>query len=150
MTISTNRRAYFDYQITKTYQAGIELFGFEVKAIKKGRVNLAGSYVLIRNNNAYVVNLDIPPYQPKNTPSSYNSKRNRKLLLKKKEIKEIAGYAKEHLTVLPLRIYTKRNLIKLEIGLGKIKKKIDKRELIKKREAEKEMRRKIKLGTQRI
>lgn len=140
MFISKNKRAHFDYKILKTYQAGIELYGFEVKAIKSGRVNLTGSYILIKDGKALALNLDIPPYQPKNTPSGYDSKRTRQLLLNKKEIKEIAGYLKEHLTGLVLKIYTKGGLIKLEIGLGRIKRKIDKRELIKKREAEREIR----------
>jgi len=69
MVITTNKRAYFDYGILETYEAGIELRGFEVKSIKIGRINLAGSYVIIRDNQAWLLNADIPPYQPKNTPT---------------------------------------------------------------------------------
>ncbi len=144
MIISTNKRAYFDYEILKTYEAGIELFGFEVKAIKNGRMNLAGSYIVIRNEQAWLLNADIPPYQPENAPSDYDSKRTRRLLLKKEEIKELIGKTREKgLTLVPLKVYTKgrKNLIKIEIGIGKSRKKQDKREVIKKREVEKEIKR---------
>ena len=150
MVITTNKRAYFDYNILETYEAGIELLGFEVKAIKSGRINLAGSYVLIRDNQAWLLNTDIPPYQPLNTPTDYDSKRTRRLLLKKSEIKSLIGRTQEKgLTLVPLKVYTKNRpsagsghgRIKLEIGLGKSKKKADKREAIKKRDIEREIQR---------
>jgi SsrA-binding protein len=143
MLISANKRAYFDYEIFETYEAGVELLGFEVKSIKSGRINLAGSYAIIRNNQAWLLNADIPPYQPKNTPPDYDSKRTRRLLLKKSEIKNLIGRVQEKgLTLVPLRVYTKGKdrKIKIEIGLAKSRKKTDKRELIKKREVEREMR----------
>lgn len=141
MVITTNKRAYFDYNILETYEAGIELLGFEVKAIKSNRINLAGSYVIIRDNQAWLLNADIPPYQPLNTPADYDSKRTRRLLLKSSEIKNLIGRTQEKgLTLVPLKVYTKNRRIKLEIGLGKSKKKADKREAIKKREAEREIR----------
>ena len=142
MVITTNKRAYFDYNILETYEAGIELLGFEVKAIKSGRINLAGSYVLIRDNQAWLLNTDIPPYQPLNTPADYDSKRSRRLLLKSSEIKSLIGRTQEKgLTLVPLKVYTKNRRIKLEIGLGKSKKKADKREAIKKRDIEREIQR---------
>ena len=142
MVITTNRRAYFDYSILETYEAWVELLGFEVKAIKSGRINLAGSYVIIRDNQAWLLNADIPPYQPLNTPSDYDSKRTRRLLLKSSEIKNLIGRAQEKgLTLVPLKVYTKNRRIKVEIGLGKSKKKVDKREAIKKRDIEREIRR---------
>ena len=140
--LAENKRARFDYEILETYEAGIELFGFEVKAVRAGRMNLTGSYVIIRGEEAYLLNTDLPPYQPINTPKDYDSKRTRKLLLKRKEIKELMGRVKESgLTILPLNVYTKGRFIKLKIGLGKSKKKHDKRETIKKRDIEREMRR---------
>ena len=143
MVIATNKRAHFDYEILETYEAGIELYGFEVKSIKSGRINLAGSYAIIRNNEVWLINADIPPYQPKNAPEDYDSKRSRRLLLGKKEIKTLIGKTVEKgLTLMPLKVYTKERKIKIEIGLAKSRKKADKRELIKKREAERE----IKLG----
>jgi len=150
MIITTNKRAYFDYQILETIEAGVELKGFEVKAIKTGRINLAGSYVVIRNNEAWLINADIPAYQPKNAPIDYDSKRTRRLLLKKSEIKNLIGSIVEKgLTLMPLKVYTKNRKVKIEIGLGKSRKKKDKRELIKKREAKREMRRSIN-GNDRI
>ncbi|PIV31872.1 SsrA-binding protein [Candidatus Wolfebacteria bacterium CG02_land_8_20_14_3_00_37_12] len=144
MIISTNKRAYFDYQILETYEAGVELKGFEVKAIKTGRINLAGSYVIIRDNQTWLLNTDIPPYQPANTPLDYDSKRTRRLLLKKSEIKNLIGRVQEKgLTLMPLKVYTKNRKIKIEIGLAKSKKKMDKRELIKKRDIEREINRKL-------
>ena len=142
--LAENKRARFDYEILETFEAGIELFGFEVKAIRIGRLNLSGSYVIIRGNEAYLVNADLPPYQPINTPVDYDSKRTRRLLLKSAEIKELMGRIKaSHLTILPLNAYTKGTLIKLKIGLGKPKKNRDKKETIKKRDVEREMRRSL-------
>lgn len=144
MVISTNKRAYFDYEILETFEAGIELRGFEVKAIKSGRINLAGSYAIIRSNQIWLLNADIPPYQPKNMPEDYDSKRTRRLLLKKSEIKNLIGRVQEKgLTLLPLKVYTKgkSGRIKIEIALGKSRKKADKRQLIKKREAAREIKR---------
>ncbi len=142
--ITTNKRAYFDYNILETYEAGIELFGFEVKSIKTGRVNLTGSYAVIRDNEIWLLNCDIPPYQPKNAPPDYNSKRIRRLLLKKEEIKNLIGKtAEKGLTLMPLKAYTKRDKIKIEIGLAKSKKKFDKKESIKKRDIEREIERNL-------
>lgn len=139
--IAKNKRAYFDYDIIEKMEAGIELKGFEVKAIKSGRVNLSGSYVVINNNEARLLNADVPAYQPGNTPDNYDSKRTRRLLIKKSEIKNLIGKtAEKTLTIIPLRVYLKKSLIKLEIGLAKSRKKFDKREVIKKREVEREIR----------
>ena len=141
MEISRNKRAYFDYEIQEKVEAGIELKGFEVKSVKSGRINLAGSYVLIRGGEAYLINTDIPPYQPKNAPEGYDPHRNRKLLLNASEIRYLLGKAQEiGLTLLPLRVYLKRNLIKLEIGLGRSRKAKDKRDLLKKRSDLREIR----------
>lgn len=143
--LAVNKRAHFDYEILETYEAGIELRGFEVKAIRSGRVSLGGSYVIIKDNQAWLLNADIPPYQPQNTPKDYESKRTRKLLLKKSEIKELIG--KTHrtgLTIVPLKLYNKHGKLKLEIGLGRHKQKRDKRETIKKREAQREIKRTLK------
>ncbi len=141
MIISTNKRAYFDYEILETYEAGVELLGQEVKSIKNGRINLTGAYVIIRGNEPWLLNADIPPYQS-NARDNYDSKRTRRLLLKKKEIKNLQYRIEEKgLTLLPLKVYTKgrKGLIKAEIGLAKSRKKFDKRELIKKRETEREI-----------
>lgn len=140
MIIAVNKRGYFDYQILKTYETGIELKGFEVKSIKNGKINLASSYAVLKNGEVWLINVDVAPYQQKNTPANYDSKRNRRLLLKKNEIKELIGKVQEKgLTLVPLKVYTKNQKIKIEIGLARSRRKIDKRELIKKREAKKEI-----------
>lgn len=144
MDYAQNKRARFDYDILETHEAGIELRGFEVKAIKSGRVSIAGSYAIIRDNQPWLINADIPPYQPLNTPADYDSKRTRRLLLKKSEIKALIGRVQEKgLTLIPLMVYSKNRTIKLEIGLGKSRKKADKRELLKKRAMEREIDRRI-------
>src|SRR3989338_169650 len=142
---AVNKRAYFDYEILGTYWAGIVLFGFEVKAAKKGMVNLTGSYVVIRGEKAWLLNANISHYQAGNTPKDYDPMRSRKLLLKKAELSELIGFSsKQGLTLVPLRLYNKRNLVKVLIGVGKHKKKHDKRETIKKRDTEREVQRTLK------
>ncbi|MEK7574178.1 MAG: SsrA-binding protein SmpB [Patescibacteria group bacterium] len=145
MDISTNKRAYFDYQILETYEAGIELKGFEVKAIKTGHLNLAGSYAVIKDNQLWLLNADIPAYQPKNAPSDYDTKRTRRLLVKASEIKNLMGRVKEKgLTLVPLKVYTKNRRIKIAIGLAKSRKEYDKREFIKKRDAQRQIQERLR------
>ena len=140
-----NKKAYFNYQIQEKFEAGMVLIGQEVKSIKQGRINLAGSYVVLREREAYLIGCHIPPYQPKNAPEDYTPERSRKLLLKKDELKYLIGKAAQKgLTLVPLRVYTKKGLIKLEFGVGKGLKKIDKKEMIKKRETEREIQRELK------
>ncbi len=142
--LARNKKAYFDYEILETYEAGIALKGFEVKAVKNGRINISGSFVLIRDGKAQLLNTDIPPYQPKNTPEGYDSKRTRDLLLHKKEIDILTGASQQKgLTLVPLRVYITRNLIKLSFGLVRGKRQHEKRESIKKREVQREIRRHI-------
>ena len=145
--LAKNKKAYFNYQILEKFEAGLVLIGQEVKSIKSGRVNLAGSYVVIKNGEAYLIGCNVPPYQPKNAPPDYNPGRSRKLLLKKAEIKHLIGKSRQKgLTLMPLRMYTKRGRIKLEFSITKGKKEIDKRELIKKRETERKIKRAIRGG----
>ena len=147
--LAENKKAYFNYQVLEKFEAGLVLIGQEVKSIKLGRVNLAGSYVVIKNEEAYLIGCKVPPYQPKNAPSDYNPERSRKLLLKKAEIKHLIGKSRQKgLTLMPLRMYTKRGRIKLEFGITKGKKVIDKRELIKKRETERKIKRAIRGGVE--
>ena len=143
--LSENRRARYDYEILESYEAGLELFGYEVKAIKTGHVSLKGSYVVIRNKEAYLINAFVPPYQPANTPDDYKPERTRRLLLKKSEIKSLIGKSKaKGLTLVPLKLYTKKSKIKLQFALAKGKREIDKREEIKKREVKREIERKLR------
>lgn len=139
--IAENRRARFDYEISDTYTAGIELRGHEVKSVKSGQFQIAGARVLIRGGEAYLVNSHVPPYQPKNMPSGYEEDRTRRLLLTAGEIKELTGALQEKGRLLvPLRAFLKNGFVKLELGLGTLRKKSDKREVIKKREHQREMR----------
>lgn len=139
-----NKRARFDYEILETYEAGIALKGFEVKTVKSGRCNLAGAFVVPRNGELWLLNADIPPYQPMNTPTGYDSKRSRQLLLHKKEIATLIGKTNQGLTIVPLKMYTKGRMLKLAIGIGRRRKKTDKRDVIRKREVKKEIARTLK------
>ena len=145
--LAVNRRVYFDYQILETREAGIELYGFEVKAVKIGRMTLAGAFAVIRGGEAWLLNSAIAPYQPKNAPPDYDPARSRRLLLKKSEIKELTGKSvQKGLTIVPLKVYTKRSRIKVLLGLARHKKKADKREAIKQLEANREVGRALKRG----
>ncbi len=143
--LAENKKAYFNYEILEKFEAGISLIGQEVKSLKTRGVNLTGSYVVIKNNEAFWVGTNIPPYQPKNAPSDYEPERSRKLLLRKKEIKRLIGKSKEKgLTFIPLRVYSKNTKIKLEFGTAKGKKQADKRESIKRREIQRNIEKELK------
>ena len=138
--LSVNRRASYDYEILQQYEAGIALLGFEVKSVKAGRMTLEGSFAVIRGGDAWLLNASIPPYQQKNTPPDYDPVRSRRLLLHRLEIEELIGTAAQKgLTIVPLKVYSKRGLVKISLGLARHKKAGDKRETIKKREAEREI-----------
>ena len=145
MALIENRKARFNYEIAETYEAGIELFGYEVKSLRKGQGSLDGAYALVRGGEAFLIGADIPPYQAKNAPSSYDPRRNRKLLLTKKEIRELSQEEnKKGLTIVPISVYNKSRKIKITLGIGKGKKRFDKRQSIQKREVDREMRRSLK------
>ncbi|MBU1349737.1 SsrA-binding protein SmpB [Patescibacteria group bacterium] len=142
--ITINKRANFDYEIKEKYEAGLVLLGHEVKSVKTGHINLKGSYVTVKQNDKkklpelYLISAHISLYKHAGMIKDYNPTRPRKLLLKKKEIQHLIGKKQEQgLTLVPLKIYTKHGFIKLEFGIGKGKKKVDKREAIKKRETAK-------------
>jgi SsrA-binding protein len=140
-----NRKARFDYEILEKYETGIELLGTEVKSVRGGQMSLEGAFVIVRGGEAFLINANIPPFQPKNVPTDYDPLRNRTLLLTKKEIAELAGSEKnKSLTIVPISVYNKGRKIKVNIALVKGKKKRDKRETIKKRETDREIRREIK------
>jgi len=144
--LAENKKAYFNYEILDRFQAGISLIGQEVKSIKSGRINLAGSFVVLRGEEAYLVGANVPAYQPKHAPRDYDPERSKKLLLRKAEIKKLIGKCKERgLTLVPLRVYAIKGRIKIEFGVAKGRKKIDKRELIRKRETEREIEKQLKI-----
>lgn len=126
----------------ETYSAGLELFGFEVKSIRKGQGSLDGSHVTVRGNEVYLVGAFVPPFQEKNTPTGYDARRNRKLLLTAKEIQELEKLSKtKGLTIVPISVYNKGRVLKIDIRVGIGKKKFDKRESIKKHNVERDVRR---------
>ncbi len=143
--IAKNKKAGYKYQILEKYRAGIVLTGQEVKSVKMGRISLQGSFVVIKGGEVFLIGAKIPPYQPKNAPIDYDPQQNRKLLLKKEEIKKIIGKAgQKGLTMVPTMVYTDQGKIKIEFAVVKGKKKFDKREKIKKREIERRIRKELK------
>ncbi len=144
-TIAKNKRANFDYTILDKYDAGIVLSGQEVKSIKTGHASLKESFVTTHQNELYLTNAHIPPYQHAGEVANYDPTHPRKLLLKKSQIKHLIGKLKaQGLTLVPIRLYTKRRLIKLEFGIGKGKKEYDKRATIAKRDDERKIRRRLR------
>jgi SsrA-binding protein len=153
-TLANNRRASFDYDLLESYEAGLVLSGQEVKSAKGGHVNLSGAYVSLRieNNKAvlYLVGAHISPYRFAGNIVDYNPDRERRLLLNKKEISRLTGKIQEKgLTLIPVKMYTKRSFVKLEFALGKGKKKYDKRESIKKREVDRQLRTLTKISSRK-
>lgn len=145
--LSENKKALFDYEVLEKYQAGIVLTGQEVKSIKNKRMNLHGSFVVLKDNEVFLLNASVPPYQPNNLFIEYNPQRSRKLLLQKSEINELIGKSRQKgLTIVPLKVYNHKGKIKVEFALAKGKRKVDKREKIKTREAQREIDRAIKRG----
>ena len=140
MSIANNRKAFHDYFIEEKYEVGIELIGTEVKSIKAGKVSIKESFVRIIKNEVFVMNMHVTPYEFGNI-NNESETRVRKLLLKRKEIDKMAQKIKEQgYTIMPLSIYTKQRLVKMEIGLAKGKKLYDKREDLKRRDQDREIR----------
>ena len=140
-----NKKAFFNYEITDRYTAGVELLGYEVKSVKNGHGSLEGAYVIIRGREAFLVGATIPPYQPTNTPPDYDPLRPRKLLLSKKELGALEKSTEtKGLTIVPLGMYNKGRYVKVDIAIGRGKKKFDKRQTIKKRETDIDIRRTLK------
>jgi len=143
--ISQNKKAYHDYFITETFQAGIELCGTEVKSLRQGKCNLKDSFVRIENGEAYINNMHISPYEQGNM-FNRDPKRKRRLLLHKYEINRLAGaVTRQGLTVVPIKIYFYGSLVKLDIALAKGKKLYDKRADIAKKDARREAEKEFKI-----
>jgi len=134
-----NRRAFYDYRILERFEAGINLNGAEVKAVRFGHADLTGSHVRIMGSEAYLINAKIFPYEYAR-PEGFDEKRTRKLLLHKKEIIALKSKTEgQSLALVPVSLYTTKNFIKLEIALGKGKKQYDKKEAIKKKDIQREV-----------
>ncbi|NLB34545.1 MAG: SsrA-binding protein SmpB [Elusimicrobia bacterium] len=145
--IAKNRRAWFDYEILEEFEAGIVLYGSEVKSIRDGRVQLSGSYAKIQDGELYLINAHISPYE-KSRSESYNPLRDRKLLVKKIELNKLMKKTEiRGLTLVPTRMYFKGGWAKVAVGLARGKKKADKRSSLKEQDARREMDRERKRYT---
>jgi len=144
--LAENKKARFDYEIVESFEAGIELNGAEVKSIRGGAANLTGSRVVFKDDGAYVIGVNIPRYKFDST-AEYEPGRSRKLLLHRKELVALGTKMKSAgLTCVPIKLYNKGSLIKLQIALVRGKKSHEKRELIKKRETEIGLARRLKIS----
>lgn len=142
-----NRRAFYDYEILERFEAGINLYGSEVKAIREGHADLTGSFVRIIGSEAYLVNAKVFPYKYSQT-ENYDEKRTRKLLLHKNEIISLKSKIDgANLALVPLSLYAKRPFIKVELALAKGKKKYEKKEAIKKKDIERELEQELEIQT---
>lgn len=140
-----NKKAYFNYEVLDKYEGGIELLGNEVKSIRTGKISFEGAFIIVRGGEVFLINANIQPYQVKNTDKNYDPLRNRKILVTKKEIRELGDTEKnKSLTIVPLALYSKGSKIKISFALMRGKKKFDKRETIKKRETDRIIRREYK------
>jgi SsrA-binding protein len=143
-TYANNSKALFDYEIVKRFSAGIELLGMEVKSVREGKMSLRGAFVVIRGGEAFLIGADIPPYQPKNAPTDYDSTRARKILLSKSELGELKDAERDKgLTIIPISVYNKGRFLKIDVAIARGKKKFDKRQAIKKRDVERDLKRSL-------
>jgi SsrA-binding protein len=142
--VATNRKAYHDYSIEETHEAGLVLTGTEIKSVRAGSVNLKDAYALIKDGEAWLLNVHISPYEPASR-QNVDPERTRKLLLHRFEINRLMGRVQEKgLTIVPLRLYLKKNRAKVELALVRGKRQYDKREAIAKRESDREIQRALK------
>jgi len=143
--LAKNRRAAYDYELEDRYEAGLVLTGQEVKSIKTGHISLNGSFVTRKGQELFLTNASIPPYKFAGIIKNYDPTRSRKILLKKSELKYLSGkLTTEGLTLVPLCVYTKKKLVKLEFAIGRGKKQFDKRHDIQKKEAQRKIERTLK------
>ncbi|MEK6581893.1 MAG: SsrA-binding protein SmpB [Nitrospirota bacterium] len=142
--VCQNRKAYHDYHIEETIEAGIALLGTEVKSLRAGQANLKDSYVLVKDNEVFLLNCHISPYSHGNI-TNHEPLRTRKLLLHRKEIERLRGkVAQKGYTLIPLKVYFKGSMAKVEVGFAKGKQVFEKRDKIKEREAKREIARAIR------
>jgi SsrA-binding protein len=143
-TVATNRRARHDYEIDETYEAGIVLTGSEVKSLRGGKASLSEAYGRVSENEVWLEGLHIPPYAQDSTRREYDPRRPRKLLLRRVEIERLKGKLNERgYTLVPLRVYFSHGLAKLEVGVGRGKRRYEKRQAIAEREHKREIEREM-------
>lgn len=145
MSLIEHKKARLAYEILEELEAGIELQGLEVKALRQKHGKLEGSHVIVRGNEAFIVGMHIPPYQQNNTPSSYDPDRARKLLLTRKELGELASFEHQKgLTIVPISVYNKGRFLKVKLAVARGRKAHDKRAVLKERDTKREIRRTLK------
>jgi SsrA-binding protein len=143
--ITDNRQARYLYEILETYEAGIELMGTEVKSIRAGKVNMQDGYGLLRQGELWLINVHISPYSSSSQYFNHEARRTRKLLMHRQEIRKLIGKVEQQgLTLVPLKMYLKRGMVKVSIALGKGKKLHDKRDDMKRRDDQRDMQRAMK------
>ena len=139
----TNKKAFFNYTLTETFEAGINLYGHEVKSVRLGKADLTGAFIKIIGSEAYLINAKIFQYQPGQI-EGYDERRTRKLLLHKKQIISLKSKTDgANLALIPISMYLRNGFIKVEVGLGKGKKKFEKRESIKKKDIQRDVEREL-------
>lgn len=144
--VADNRKARHDYEIIETYEAGIVLTGSEIKSLRGGRMNLRGSYARVVNSEVLLYDTHIPPYEQSGTYFNHVPTRPRKLLLHRREISRLLGQVREKgLTLVPLKVYFKGRMAKVELGVARGKKLYDKREDVAKRDAQRDIERAMKM-----
>ncbi len=145
MSLIEHKKARLNYETLEEYEAGIELFGHEVKALRNKQGKLEGAHIVVRGGEAYIVGMSVPPYQAANTPENYDPERSRRLLLTKKELAALAAYeGKKGLTIVPLAVYNKATKLKVRVAAVRGRKQYDKRAVLKKRDTAREIDRTLK------
>lgn len=138
MALIENKKIHLTYEVKDKYEAGLELFGNEVKAIRNGKAQIDGAKIIIRGGEAYIVGMSVSPYQNSEKEKKEKDDRTRRLLLKKSEILKLATETEKGYSFLPIKIYDSHGILKLEVGVCRRKNKADKRETIKLKEFKKE------------
>lgn len=140
-TLATNARAKYDYEFLERFEGGLVLTGAEVKSAKAGSINLKGAFLTIRGNGLFITGMHIAPYAPAGATKPYDATRERKVLAHRQEINKLRLKAEaDRLTIVPISVYTKGDLVKLEFALARGKRQYEKRESIKRRDIDREIR----------
>ncbi len=145
MNLIEHKKVRLEYELLEEFEAGLELLGFEVKSLRAKHGKLEGAHIVIRGGEAYIVGMSIPPYQPSNTPASYDPEHTRRLLLTQKELLTLADFeGQKGLTIVPISVYNKGSKLKLRIAVARGRKKYDKRAVMKERDTKREIDRTLK------
>ena len=145
MSLIEHKKARLNFEILEEFEAGIELLGHEVKSLRGKHGKLEGSHIIVRGSEAYVIGMSIPPYQPSNTPKDYDPERSRRLLLTKKELTQLSeAESQKGLTIVPISVYNKGQKLKVRVAIARGRKKYDKRDVLKKKDAKRDIERTLK------